>query len=501
MEHPIQFPTYEEHIHSLFTSDDVGCMIWKLNLESYEGVVEKANEILSRVKAGTMPPPEEDRRWSAEKVQTFENWIDNGFQRVRAYLVNRPNKSVVRKDLLDLSTQEISLLKKAFQGLRDRDSDVSDKFSLFNLAGVHWYPGPRKYIHCRHHDNEYNTWHRAYLIVFENALRSIEDCENVTLPYWDILGDKLPKWVYEEPFYPYPYAHDLLNYDGTANFKSKDDPIERFSADRIRNNIFDRLSPVSSSINKALSAPTWEKFNGWSGNISTHDAIIEAHDNGHGDCGATIGNPATAAFDPLFWFFHCNWDRLWWEWQKQHNAISLDIFKTKLEEDDGWLDDRSSNILKPFNVHSHHMINLNDWDIEYESPISEEIFTHEPFILASGSVLTDKSFKIASLDTVSIRIKNINRLKIPGSFKIDLLVNKEIIRSTSVFQPVEVNECGNCQKRGIFSKDFLVQRHEIPDGADIEVEIKRLLDDGGIENVPLSSVGNPSLNIRLLLDQ
>lgn len=501
MEHPVGFPTYEEHIHSMFTASDIGCMATALDLSTYEGVLDKADRILARVKAGTMPPPEEGRRWSAEKVKTFENWIDNGYQRVKAYLVNSSSNAIVRKNILDLSVDEINLLKEAFQGLRDRDRDISDHFSLFNLAGIHWYPGPRRYIHCRHHDSEYNPWHRAYLIVFENALRSIDGCENITLPYWDILGDELPDWIYEEPFFPYRYPHDLMDYTGTNIFRQKGNSIQRYSASEIRENVLSSLSPIADSIRTALSASTWEKFNGWSGNVSLHNAIIEAHDNGHGDCGITISSPATAAFDPLFWFFHCNWDRLWWQWQKGVNATTVDAFKVTLEEDDAWLEDESEHILKPFNVQSFDMINLSDWNIEYDAPAAEETFVPESLVLAQGNASGEKSFSIASSETVSVRIKNINRLKIPGSFKIDLSVNDASIRSTRIFQPTEVDECENCSKRGIFSKDFLVKKSELPDGADIKIEIKRFLEDGSTKDVPLSSVGNPTVNIRFLLDQ
>lgn len=31
------------------------------------------------------------------------------------------------------------------------------------------------------------TWHRAYLVRFENALRSIPGCQDVAVPFWDEL--------------------------------------------------------------------------------------------------------------------------------------------------------------------------------------------------------------------------------------------------------------------------------------------------------------------------
>ncbi len=503
MDHPVEFPTYEEHIAELFIDADVQCMVWALDLSTYQGVVDKADRILSRVKNQTMPPPATGRAWTPEKVQTFENWIDNGFQQVKAYLVEKPALPVVRKSLHDLVGGEIDILKKAFRGLQERDADISDPFSFFNLAGIHWYPGPQKYIHCRHHDNEYNPWHRAYLIVFENAMRSVDGCESVTLPYWDIASPELlPDWVFDEPFYQYEYPHDLMDYSGANVWRAKGDPTDRYTATEIRDRVFAPTSPIRDAISEARAAETWERFSGWSGETSMHGAIIEAHDNGHGACGATISTPLTAAFDPLFWFFHCNWDRLWWQWQREHNATTLDTFVNTIEGDTDWLADVPAHILKPFNVKSHDMISSSDWSVDYQPPQEPALeSTVESLVMANGSVGSERSFRIASTEVLSIRVKNINRLSIPGSFNIDLLVNDSVVKRTRVFQPLEVSACGNCNKRGVFSKDFRVRREDLPEGAELRVEIHQVLEDGSTKTVPLSSVGNPSVNVRLLLDQ
>ena len=61
--------------------------------------------------------------------------------------------------------------------------DPSDPNSYFVQAGHHWLPAP---LYCLHHVPGYNPWHRAYMLSFENALRSVPECGDVTLPYWDI---------------------------------------------------------------------------------------------------------------------------------------------------------------------------------------------------------------------------------------------------------------------------------------------------------------------------
>lgn len=45
-----------------------------------------------------------------------------------------------------------------------------------------WWGG-----YCNHGNVLFPTWHRAYILRFEDALRSVPGCEEVTLPFWDEL--------------------------------------------------------------------------------------------------------------------------------------------------------------------------------------------------------------------------------------------------------------------------------------------------------------------------
>ena len=44
--------------------------------------------------------------------------------------------------------------------------------------------------YCNHGNVLFPTWHRAYLLRLEDALRSIPGCEDVTLPFWDETSDE-----------------------------------------------------------------------------------------------------------------------------------------------------------------------------------------------------------------------------------------------------------------------------------------------------------------------
>ena len=92
-------------------------------------------------------------------------------------------------------------LIRAFRGIQALPPD--DPKSFFYLAGLHglpfrgpgvtdpdWYGG-----YCWHSTVLFPTWHRIHLLEFENALRSIPGCQDVTLPFWDEL---VPEIVYSE---------------------------------------------------------------------------------------------------------------------------------------------------------------------------------------------------------------------------------------------------------------------------------------------------------------
>lgn len=82
-------------------------------------------------------------------------------------------------------------LMRAWKGIKELPPD--DPNSFFVIGGYHGEPfrgagwGNASYWggYCNHGNVLFPTWHRAYLLRLENALRSIPGCEAVTLPFWD----------------------------------------------------------------------------------------------------------------------------------------------------------------------------------------------------------------------------------------------------------------------------------------------------------------------------
>lgn len=108
----------------------------------------------------------------------------------------------VRKSIRDLEAAysqgdkaELETLIRAFAGIQKLQPN--DPNSFFKIAGYHgepfrgagwgnpqWWGG-----FCAHGNVLFPTWHRAYLLRLEDALRSIKGCENFALPYWNELDE------------------------------------------------------------------------------------------------------------------------------------------------------------------------------------------------------------------------------------------------------------------------------------------------------------------------
>ena len=152
-------------------------------------------------------PPDAAGKWSTERSQTFRNWIFNGFPvgpatpPDRVGPVEHTPGTRVRKDVTSTQRAEFETLRTAFTGIMERPP--ADPNSYFALAGIHGLP--QRW--CLHHEDRYNPWHRAYLKMFEDALRSVPECVDVTMPYWDLRAE-LPDLLQHPPFDAYVLPRD-----------------------------------------------------------------------------------------------------------------------------------------------------------------------------------------------------------------------------------------------------------------------------------------------------
>ncbi len=496
----IEHPNWDDHIQHLFTRRDIHCMDGMMQLDTYESVRFFARRIYGVTEAGTMPKGARTRRWNKYRLGTFYNWIKYGSPKTsadEAVLQNfrlelNPGGDVrLRKNLssIDPTGNEMAKLKEAFQGIMNRAPGEPN--SYFDIAGLHWYPAPATY--CVHGEDRYNPWHRAYLLAFENALRSVPGCEDVTLPYWDISSGVVPDVLFEEPFNAYQFQVDVLNGPGTIEV-AQGDWTKRDAKGDIEAAIVSPIHRIIPNIEQALSATSWLSFNGLP---PFSNSIIGAHDSGHGVCGRTLSVPNTASFDPLFWFFHCNWDRLWWQWQRNADVQDLPKFKALMAstgEDARWLDDPVIGLIEPFGVLSKVTIDSIELGVDYElPPAPDEMLVASHRFSGSAAV---ESVSIAPAPTVMVRLEGFERLGIPGAVLIELLAGEEVTSARYIFQSTVPENCPTCRERGRVDLDFEVDREAIT-GAKINMRVTCVGANGERTPVPLKECGNPILSVRL----
>jgi hypothetical protein len=498
--YPVAHPTWYDTIRLMFTQTDIDHMNFHhLDLTSYEEVKTAQGDIYGQVAAKNMPP---GNPWTPDMAQTFLNWIiDNcpkgtpAPDQVYATLSMAAEKTAaarVRKDVSSLSDPEKAAVKKAFEGIMG--TAASEPNSYFAQAAIHWLPQRL----CQHRVPAYNPWHRAYLLGFENALRSIPGCENVTLPYWDITTP-FPDFLKSPPFDKYVLPQDI---GGGFN---KGYVTQRYSYPDIETNLR-KKHDVTGEVNRALTKTDWEDFHGaWSGAMD--NTIIAAHDDGHGSIGETMRNQSVASFDPVFWFFHSNWDRLWWEWQKKVQGTNLKGLLTTINKTTDLL---SYNIFTlpvlqkltpftagPLGLDTVKVIDsVNSLGVDYAPPAAKT----KPIAFAlktSRAVPIDSE---VSLDPqrATVSVTGINRIKIPGSFEVHLMKDGKQIASRFMFQPDEADMCETCATNPIARFDWDLPLDEVS-GGKLSVEVEPVNKDVVGPRFPAKLMGNPTIDVHIPL--
>lgn len=117
----------------------------------------------------------------------------------------------------------------------------------------------------------------------------------------------------------------------------------------------------------------------------------------------------------------------------------------------------------------------------------------------SGHLSIDKRFTIDT-SHVNIRVKNINRLAIPGSFKISLLRGETVIASRAMSQPGDPSSVEECVQNPIVDFDFDLPVGELTD-EQMSVRIEPLDKSKYGDKMPTSLIGSPTVNIRFLLNE
>jgi len=176
---------------------------------------------------------------------------------------------------------------------------------------------------CRHQSWYFLPWHRMYLYYFERIVRAEVEAaggpQHWALPFWDYDRNgtrTLP-----------PAFRGATRPDGSPN--------ALFVANRRQgiNSGSLALSPSVTTAAFALSRPDFTGVPQFGGGPSspvgqfmglTGRVEQTPHNDIHVQIGGLMGDPDTAALDPIFWLHHANIDRLWWVWDDATHADPTD---------------------------------------------------------------------------------------------------------------------------------------------------------------------------------
>ena len=168
----------------------------------------------------------------------------------------------------------------------------SNPLSWAYQAAIHGVPGPSLHTSwntCEHGTPYFWSWHRMYLYWFERIIRKMSGDNGWALPYWDYISPS-------QRSLPVPF---------------RDPSSELYLANRGPGWNAGTASYLASHVDPTSGNSFVDFFSGQTGLESN------PHDNVHVDMGGAMGNPSTAAPDPVFYVHHSNIDRLWNLWLAQ----------------------------------------------------------------------------------------------------------------------------------------------------------------------------------------
>eukprot|EP01091_Cochliopodium_minus_P009231 TRINITY_DN2227_c0_g1_i1.p1 TRINITY_DN2227_c0_g1~~TRINITY_DN2227_c0_g1_i1.p1 ORF type:complete len:459 (-),score=129.05 TRINITY_DN2227_c0_g1_i1:40-1233(-) len=181
-------------------------------------------------------------------------------------------------------------------GSLNRDNSQS-KFQI--IGGYHGEPN--RWCHFGEDgdmdETRFLSWHRAYLLRFENYLREASG-KNISIPYYDCASDysvfnnELPQRLTRRPF--------------NAGWVSM---AERYTQREMG------LDELNLGTCRDKVRRTFRKR--YSSTLDFQEDLRKGiHNFLHLWLGSDMADLSYSSFDPIFWFHHANIDRLWQIWQK-----------------------------------------------------------------------------------------------------------------------------------------------------------------------------------------
>lgn len=224
-----------------------------------------------------------------------------------------------RQSIASLTPAQIASLQKGIQVMTSRA--VTDPTSYRFQANIHGTEDTatnsqemQSWDQCEHGSFYFFAWHRMYLYFFDRILRAAAQDPNLVLPYWN-WGNSAQRSL-PLPFRQPADASNPLYIPPPGRPAGVDDGSFSLSAGTVDDS--GAMSDVdfetggSSGLGFGGGSASPAQFNGAYGDLE-----MQPHNVVHSALGGLMGDPDTAAQDPIFWLHHANIDRLWNQWIEQ----------------------------------------------------------------------------------------------------------------------------------------------------------------------------------------
>jgi tyrosinase len=284
------------------------------------------------------------------------------------------NDLVKNTQLFSLYIQALSVMFQTPQ---------SNQLSHFGLGGIHGLPytqwegsggsepvsGSEWGGYCTHGSVLFPTWHRPYMLAYEQLLNQhavdiantyqvdkenwVLSAQQLRLPYWDWAKNAVPPpevissatvnivtpdgqtTAVDNPLIQYPFNPIDPSFPAPysswqTTIRHPDDPSSPDATTDVQG-LVDDLNSIQGQITEntyrlLTRVNTWPAMSNHTAGDggSASNSLEGIHDTIHGYVGGQMGDPNVAAFDPIFFLHHANVDRMLSLW----HAINPSVWVT-----------------------------------------------------------------------------------------------------------------------------------------------------------------------------
>jgi tyrosinase len=186
-------------------------------------------------------------------------------------------------------------------------------------------PGEPNWNECQHQTWFFLPWHRGYLACFEAivaaAVKELGGPSDWALPYWDYSSGapnarKMPRAFLDGGSSNPLWAPRRRQWDTDPNFELNAGYVDTGPA--LGNGTF---PSGGMGVPAGFGGPVTDFMHyGVRAGYSSGALENQPHNLVHDNISGWMGNPDTAALDPIFWLHHANIDRLWEVWVQRWGA-------------------------------------------------------------------------------------------------------------------------------------------------------------------------------------